>query len=269
MKKRNRIFVALSLIVVAAIIFVAYFFLFSPADNLNADAESLSAPPAPAQKNIAWQREEKSLKMKATEPGGDLLIKLRGGIFVRSEENKDDNLLVKFTEPAQEFYRYDGDKNTIDAISEKEWLGGKNEISCREREYNAREILDIDESPKTLYVRNAGQISAFGRYALDLLESPRHKLAIVLSANGPRTKGSPGLIFGGQSGEIHGRRYVQILRLADRTYITEPVGLNAVNKVPHYWFCWVDSEKFVLAYEVEYTNTNRFEINFHVIKTTR
>ena len=218
-----------------------------------------SIPYAPFQQNPVWRQTAELIKKKVAE--SPLIGDAPGGVLVRMNDNNAGELLVKFADSPGAF-RYSSQSKTISPIADAEWLSGAREISCRERKFAIGGILRIDEQKKILMIsKNGQQVPTAGKFALNAGESPRKDIAVILSADGPRTKARGGFIFGGSGGEILGTRHLQILDLKQATYLNEPVALQSENQSPYIHLCWVENEKFVVAYETV-LNTYKFGNKF-------
>lgn len=178
-------------------------------------------------------------------------------------------LLVKFAH-SEEVFTYDQTNDVIHSSTERAWAEATGKVVCRERENIGSDRLFIDEKSATLRLRNSSQaIPTLGRFVLRVMDSPTKDLSLVLSADGPRTRVNPGLwgFGGGSGGETYGRRYVQLFSATTNAIVGEPVGLVNVSDAPIFSFCWTDNEKYIIAYEVESTETAWVEIDFHIIQS--
>jgi hypothetical protein len=100
-----------------------------------------------------------------------------------------------------------------------------------------------------------------GRYAIHALESPSHKKAAILTADGPIDSVGWFAIFGLGWGQpyVNGKRYVEIIEVGKPEFLQEPLVLLNSESKEVFPLCWSADDHYLVAYKYNYENFSVIE----------
>jgi hypothetical protein len=177
-------------------------------------------------------------------------------LLLRRDPESGNSLLLKHS-GHDGAYRYDARARTLAAVAEPVWLRAKGSIAeCGTQIPPAPQVLTIDPKSHRL-IAGTREVPTAGRTVLALTESPGHRFAAVLSADGPAPKS---LLPPLGSGVPAGQRFHQVVSLPDVRAIGNPIRIPVRRPEDVLAVCWTVEENAIVYHDILFAHLSVVEI---------
>lgn len=165
-----------------------------------------------------------------------------GHLELRRETEAGGSLLLKRV-ALQTVYRYDPNRRSLSAVTEKEWSGARGVIAkCSDQQAAPDRIqIRIERRNRKMFVGQR-EVSTAASIPLGYLTSPSGKWMAVLSATGPVVPAV--MLFSGD--RVLGARHHEIMSLPDTVSAGSSIQIPVPNTLTTMQLCWSADEKFVV-----------------------
>ena len=177
-------------------------------------------------------------------------------LLLRRDPASGNSLLLKHSSH-EGAYRYDARARTLSAVTEQAWLRAGGSIAeCGKQMPPAPQTLQIDPKSHRL-IAGTREIATAGRTAIVLTESPSHRYAAVLSADGPAPAS---LLPPLGAGVPTGQRFHQMFSLPDGRAIGNPIRIPVRRPDVVLAACWAMEENAVVYHDILFGHLSVVEV---------
>jgi hypothetical protein len=184
-------------------------------------------------------------------------LKYGDQLLVRRDTTAERTLLLKHS-AHDGAYRYDARTRGLAPAPEPAWSRADGAIAeCGKQAPPAPQALRIDSQSKRL-IAGQREVPTAGPTVLALVESPGHRYAAVLSADGPASKSIlPSL----GAGSATGQRFHQVISLPDAAVIGSAIRIPVRRNEDVLALCWSADENAVVYHDILFSNLSVVEVD--------